>query len=102
MYVIHMSFAEFLDGFHRIPLAAIVLSCLVAPCRLAVAQGFDLLLQATYTGYYSHPHVLGALGGVESDHEGEQESHGGGVGANQLGHRERDVTGMLRPMLHRR
>ena len=38
----------------------------------------------------------------ESDHEREQESHGGRVGANQLGHRERDVIGMLRPMLHRR
>ena len=34
-------------------------------------QAFDLLLQATYTGYYRHPRVLEALGGVESDAEGE-------------------------------
>ena len=38
MYVIHMSFAKSLDGFRRIPLAAIALCCLVAPCRLTVAQ----------------------------------------------------------------
>lgn len=34
-------------------------------------EAFDLLLQATYTGYYRHPLVLAALGGVESDHQGE-------------------------------
>jgi carboxypeptidase C (cathepsin A) len=38
MYVIHMSFAKFPDGFHRIPFAAITLCCLVAPCRLTVGQ----------------------------------------------------------------
>jgi carboxypeptidase C (cathepsin A) len=38
MYVIHMSFAKFPDGFHRIPFAAIALCCLVAPCRLTVGQ----------------------------------------------------------------
>jgi hypothetical protein len=37
----------------------------------AQPHGFDLLLQATYTGYYRHPSVLEALGGVESDAEGE-------------------------------
>jgi hypothetical protein len=34
-------------------------------------HAFDLLLQATYTGYYRHPQVLQALGGVESDAQGE-------------------------------
>ena len=38
MYVIHMSFAKFPDGFHRIPFAAIALCCLVVPCRLTVGQ----------------------------------------------------------------
>src|SRR5271163_1190466 len=38
MYVIHMSFAKFPDGFHRIPFAAIALCCLVTPCRLTVGQ----------------------------------------------------------------
>src|SRR5271163_3019817 len=38
MYVIHMSFAKFLDAFHRNLPAAIALCCLVAPCRLTVAQ----------------------------------------------------------------
>ena len=38
MYVIHMSFAKFPDGFHRILFAAIALCCLVAPCRLALGQ----------------------------------------------------------------
>ena len=35
-------------------------------------KAFDLLLQATYTGYYRHPRVLAALGGVESDQQGER------------------------------
>jgi hypothetical protein len=30
-------------------------------------EKFDVLLQATYTGYYSHPQVLKAIGWVESD-----------------------------------
>jgi hypothetical protein len=34
-------------------------------------EAFDLLLQATYTGYYRHPLVLVALGGVEPDQVGE-------------------------------
>jgi hypothetical protein len=37
----------------------------------AQPEAFDLLLQATYTGYYSAPRVLEALGGVESDRQGE-------------------------------
>lgn len=34
-------------------------------------EAFDLLLQATYTGYYRHPKVLRTLGGVKSDHDVE-------------------------------
>lgn len=34
-------------------------------------EAFDLLLQATYTGYYRHSAVLAALGGVEPDQVGE-------------------------------
>ena len=30
-------------------------------------ESFDILLQATYIGYYSNPHVLGALGWVRPD-----------------------------------
>jgi len=37
----------------------------------AQPDAFDLLLQASYTGYYNDPHVLEALGGVESDRQGE-------------------------------
>jgi hypothetical protein len=29
-------------------------------------ESFDVLVQATYTGYYSHPQVLEAIGWIES------------------------------------
>ena len=35
----------------------------------AMPESFGILLQATYTGYYSHPQVVAALG-VQSDEEG--------------------------------
>ena len=35
----------------------------------AMPESFGILLQATYTGYYSHPQVVTALG-VQSDEEG--------------------------------
>ena len=68
--------------FVRRPIVAIVISIvtviggLVAMGRLPIAQYPDIVppeiqVQATYTGYYSHPQILEALGGVESDREGE-------------------------------
>ena len=35
----------------------------------AMPESFNILLQATYTGYYSHPQVVAAIG-VQSDEEG--------------------------------